>query len=200
MAEEQKSSAASDEAKEDKKAEEKEEKKEEAREEEKKEEKKEEKTEEKPKEEPKEEPKKEEKIAEKVKKEVKVPAKFKDLVKQIEEMSIMDLAELVKILEEKFGVSPMVPTAVGAAPTAAGAGNGADAVEEKTVFTVELKEAGSQKIQVIKAVREITDKGLREAKDLVDGAPQVVKENVKKEEAEELKKKLEEAGATVELK
>ena len=141
--------------------------------------------------------KKEPKIIEKVKKEVKVPAKFKDLVKQIEEMSIMDLAELIKILEEKFGVSPMaavaVPTAVG---TPAEAGTG----EEKTVFTVELKEAGSQKIQVIKAVREITDKGLREAKDLVDGAPQVVKENVKKEEAEELKKKLEEAGATVELK
>lgn len=155
------------------------------------------KTEEKPKEEPKEEPKKEEKVAEKVKKEVKIPAKFKDLVKQIEEMSIMDLAELVKILEEKFGVLPMAAAAV---PTAVGTPAEAGAREEKTVFTVELKEAGTQKIQVIKAVREITDKGLREAKDLVDGAPQVVKENVKKEEAEELKKKLEEAGATVELK
>lgn len=167
----------------------KEEKVEEKKEEVKKEEKKEEKTEEKP---------KEEKVAEKVKKEIKIPAKFKDLVKQIEEMSIMDLAELVKILEEKFGVSPMAVAA--APPAAAGAGGGADAGEEKTVFTVELKEAGSQKIQVIKAVREITAKGLKEAKDLVDGAPQVVKENVKKEEAEELKKKLEEAGATVELK
>ena len=201
MAEEQKPSVASDEAKEDKKDEVKEEKVEEKKEEAKEEEKKEEKTEEEPKkepkEEPKEEPKKEEKVAEKVKKEVKVPAKFKDLVKQIEEMSIMDLAELVKILEEKFGVSPMTmaaPTAVGV-PTEIG-----KETEEKTVFTVELKDAGSQKIQVIKAVREITAKGLKEAKDLVDGAPQVVKENVKKEEAEELKKKLEEAGATVELK
>jgi large subunit ribosomal protein L7/L12 len=201
MAEEQKPSVAPTDVgtKEDKKDEEtKEEKVEEKKEEVKEEEKKEEKTEEKPKEEPKEEPKKEEKVAEKVKKEVKVPAKFKDLVKQIEEMSIMDLAELVKILEEKFGVSPMA--AVAAAPAAAGAGNGADAVEEKTVFTIELKDAGTQKIQVIKAVREITAKGLKEAKDLVDGAPQVIKENVKKEEAEELKKKLEEAGATVELK
>jgi len=197
MAEEQKSSAAPTDVgtKEDKKNEEtKEEKVEEKKEEVKEEEKKEEKTEEKPKEEPKKEPK----VAEKIKKEVRIPAKFKDLVKQIEEMSIMDLAELVKILEEKFGVSPMA--AVAAAPAMAGTGDGADAGEEKTVFTVELKEAGGQKIQVIKAVREITDKGLREAKDLVDGAPQVVKENVKKEEAEELKKKLEEAGATVELK
>lgn len=152
------------------------------------------KTEEKPKEEPKKEPK----VEEKVKKEVKVPAKFKDMVKQIEEMSIMDLAELVKILEEKFGVSAMA--AVAAAPAGAGAAAGAEGAEEKTAFTVELKNAGGQKIQVIKAIREITGKGLKEAKDLVDAAPQVVKENVKKEEAEELKKKLEEAGATVELK
>ncbi len=157
--------------------------------------KKEEKVEEKPKDEPK---KEEPKVAEKVKKEVKVPAKFKDLVKQVEELSIMDLAELVKILEEKFGVSPMAPMAVGAAP-AAGAAPEAE-TEEKTAFTVELKDAGSQKIQVIKAVREITGKGLKESKDLTDKVPQVVKENVKKEEAEELKKKLEEAGATVELK
>jgi len=128
---------------------------------------------------------------------VEIPTKFKDLVKQIEAMSVMDLAELVKILEEKFGVSPMmVSTAVG--PAAAGE-VGEESVE-KTEFTVELKNVGSQKIQVIKAVREITGKGLKEAKDLVEGAPQVVKENVKKEEAEELKKKLEEAGATVELK
>lgn len=130
-------------------------------------------------------------------KEIKVPAKFKDLVKQIEEMSIMDLAELVKILEDKFGVSPMA--AVAAAPVAGGVASG-DESEEKTEFIVELKDVGSQKIQVIKAVREITGKGLKEAKDLVDEAPQVVKENVKKEEAEDLKKKLEEAGATVELK
>lgn len=185
-----------------------EEKKDEEKKEEK-EEKVEEKVEEKPVEEPKEEPKKEEKpkeekpkeepkVAEKVKKEVKVPAKFKDLVKQIEELSIMDLAELVKILEEKFGVSPMA--AVAAVPAAGAAGGGEAGAEEKTAFAVELKDAGSQKIQVIKAVREITGKGLKEAKDLVDGAPQVIKENVKKEEAEEIKKKLEEAGATVELK
>lgn len=166
------------------KEEEKEEKVEEAKEE----------KEEKPKEE---KPKEEPKVAEKAKKEVKVPAKFKELVKQIEELSIMDLAELVKILEEKFGVSPVMaaPTAVGA-PTQEGVGE----AEEKTVFNIELKDAGSQKIQVIKVVREITGKGLKEAKDLVDKAPQVVKENVKKEEAEELKKKLEEVGATVELK
>lgn len=129
-------------------------------------------------------------------KKIEVPAKFKDLVKQIEELSIMDLAELVKILEEKFGVS----AAAAVAPTAAPMDIGAEAGEEKTAFTVELKDAGSQKIQVIKAVREITGKGLKESKDLVDKAPQMVKENVKKEEAEELKKKLEEAGATVELK
>lgn len=129
------------------------------------------------------------------KEKIEVPAKFKDLVKQVEEMSVMDLAELVKILEEKFGVSPMVPTAVGI-PTEVGTA----VEEEKTSFTIELKNAGSQKIQVIKVIREITAKGLKEAKDLVDKAPQVVKENVKKEEAEEIKKKLEEAGATVELK
>ena len=145
---------------------------------------------------PVEKPKEEPKVAEKVKDEkVEVPKKFKDLVKQIEEMSIMDLAELVKILEKKFGVSPIV-----AAPVAGAAPGAEEGGEEKTVFTVELKDAGSQKIQVIKAVREITGKGLKEAKDLTDKVPQVVKENVKKEEAEELKKKLEEAGATVELK
>jgi len=131
-------------------------------------------------------------------KNIEVPEKFKKLVEEIEKMSVMDLAELVKVLEGKFGVSPMM--AVAAAPTAGGDSAAAGAAEEKTEFTVELKNAGSQKIQVIKAVREITGKGLKEAKDLVDGAPQVVKENVKKEEAEELKKKLEEAGATVELK
>lgn len=131
-------------------------------------------------------------------KKIEVPAKFKNLVDEIEKMTVMDLAELVKILEEKFGVSPM--TAVATTPAAGAAGGGEAEAEEKTVFAVELKDAGSQKIQVIKAVREITEKGLKESKDLVDKAPQVVKENVKKEEAEELKKKLEEAGATVELK
>lgn len=130
------------------------------------------------------------------KKEVEVPAKFKDLVKQIEELSVLDLAELVKVLEEKFGVSAMPMAA--AAPAAAG---GADqgAAEEKSAFNVELKDAGGQKIAVIKVVKEITGLGLKEAKDMVDAAPKVIKEGVKKEEAEEIKKKLEEAGATVEL-
>jgi len=128
---------------------------------------------------------------------IEIPAKFKILVEEIEKMSAMDLADLVKVLEKKFGVSSLtaVPTAVGT-PTGVGAGVG----EEKTEFNVELKNAGTQKIQVIKVVREITGKGLKEAKDFVDGVPKVIKEKVKKEEAEQIKKKLEEAGATVELK
>ena len=131
-------------------------------------------------------------------KEVEVPKKFKDLVEKIEQLSVAELAELVKVLEEKFGVSAAAP--VFAAPAVAGA---APAEEEKTIFNVELKGVGDKKIEVIKVVRDITGKGLKEAKDLVDAAasaPQLVKENAKKEEAEELKKKLEEAGATVELK
>ena len=130
------------------------------------------------------------------KKEIEIPAKFKDLIKQIEELSVMDLAELVKILEDKFGVSPVA--AVAAAP-AAGAGPEVPK-EEKTSFNIELKNAGGQKVQVIKVLREITGLGLKEVKDLVESAPRTVKENAKKEEAEEMKKKLEEAGATVELK
>jgi large subunit ribosomal protein L7/L12 len=118
------------------------------------------------------------------------------MVEEIEKMSVMDLAELVKVLEDKFGVSPMM-----AAPVMAGAAGGGEAAkEEKTSFNIELKSAGAQKIQVIKVLREITGLGLKEAKDLVDGAPKTVKENVKKEEAEEMKKKLEESGASVELK
>lgn len=132
-------------------------------------------------------------------KEVEVPKKFKDLVKQIEEMSVLDLAELVKILEEKFGVSAAAPVAM-MAGGAAGGDAAAGAAEEKDSFNVELKAAGDQKINVIKVVREATGLGLKEAKDMVDAAPGVIKEGVKKEEAEELKKKLEEAGATVELK
>ena len=130
------------------------------------------------------------------KKEVKVPAKFKSIVEEIEKMSVLDLSELVSILEDKFGVSA-------AAPVAAVAVAGADAgevKEEKTEFNIELKDAGSNKIGVIKAVRTITALGLKEAKDLVDAAPKVIKENVAKEEAEEAKKQLEEAGASVELK
>ena len=138
----------------------------------------------------------EEKKTEEKKEEVKVPSKFKDLVKQIEELSVMDLADLVKVLEEKFGVSAM-PMAT--AP-AAGAAGGEASAEEKSEFNIELTSVGAQKIAVIKVVKEITGLGLKEAKDIVDGAPNVLKEGVKKEEAEEIKKKLEEAGAGVELK
>ncbi|MBU1132591.1 50S ribosomal protein L7/L12 [Patescibacteria group bacterium] len=129
------------------------------------------------------------------KKEVIVPEKFKSLVEEIEKMSVIDLAELVKVLEEKFGVSAAAPVmAMAAAPGAAAA------VEEKTEFDVELTAAGENKIAVIKAVKEITGLGLKESKDLVEAAPKVLKEAVKKEEAEEMKKKLQEAGATVNLK
>ena len=135
------------------------------------------------------------------KKEIKIPEKFKKLVKEIEEMSVLELSELVKVLEEKFGVSATTPVAVAATGTAQGAPTGeAGAAEEKSEFDVELKAAGDSKISVIKIVREITGKGLKEAKDIVDGAPKVIKEKAPKKDAEELKKKLEEAGATVELK
>ena len=129
---------------------------------------------------------------------VEVPAKFADLVKKIEEMSVLDLAELVKVLESKFGVSAAAPMMMAAAPAGA-----APAAEEKSSFTVVLAAPGDKKIEVIKAIKDITQKGLKEAKDMVDAsasAPQVVSENVKKEEADELKKKLEAAGAKVELK
>lgn len=126
-----------------------------------------------------------------------IPKKFQDLVKQIEEMSVLELSKLVKVLEETFGVSAVAPIQV-AAP-AATAGDSAP-VEEKSSFTVELTNAGSQKIAVIKAVRALTDIGLKDAKDLVDKAPAVVKENVPKEQAEEMKKKIEAAGGKVELK
>ena len=131
------------------------------------------------------------------KKEVVVPAKFEKLVAEIEKMSVLDLSELVKVLEEKFGVSAAAPMMMGAMPAAGGA---AEAAEEKSEFDVELTSAGAQKINVIKAVREITGQGLKEAKDLVDAAPKVVKEKVAKAQAEEIKKKLEDAGATVTLK
>ncbi len=127
---------------------------------------------------------------------IEVPAKFKSLVEEIEKMSVLDLAELVKVLEEKFGVSAAAPMmAMAVAPGAA-----ESAVEEKTEFTVELTGAGENKISVIKVVKEITGLGLKEAKDLVDGAPKAIKEGVKKEEAEEMKKKIEEAGGQVTLK
>ncbi len=119
------------------------------------------------------------------------------LIEAIEKMTVLELAELVKELEERFGVSASAPVAVAAAPAA---GGGEAAAEEKTEFDVILKSAGAKKIQVIKAVREITGLGLKDAKELVEGAPKAVKEGVSKDEAEELKKKLEEAGAEVELK
>lgn len=123
-----------------------------------------------------------------------VPAKFKDLVSKIEEMSVIELHELVKVLEEKFGVSA---AAVASAGPAAGAG---EVAEEKSAFTVELTAAGEQKIAVMKVVKEVLALGLKEAKDLVDGAPSVLKEGMKKAEAEEFKKKIEEAGGKVTLK
>ena len=124
---------------------------------------------------------------------VEVPAKFKDIVSKIEEMSVLDLHELVKVLEEKFGVSAAAVAVAG--PAAAG-----EAVEEKSTFTVELTASGEQKIAVMKVVKEVLALGLKEAKDLVDGAPSVLKDGMKKEEAEDFKKKIEEAGGKVTLK
>ena len=125
--------------------------------------------------------------------------KTEDILKAIEEMSVMELVELISAIEEKFDVT--AAAAVAAAPAAA-AGDAADgdAAEEKDEFDVVLSAAGDQKVQVIKAVRAITGLGLKEAKDLVDGAPNTLKEGVKKEEAEEMLKQLSEAGATAELK
>ena len=119
--------------------------------------------------------------------------KIEKLVEEIEKLTVIELADLVKAIEEKFGVSAAAAV-VAAGPAAAGA-----AAEEKTEFNVVLKDAGATKIAVIKAVREATGLGLKEAKDLVDGAPKTVKENVAKADAEALKAKLEEAGATIEL-
>ena len=127
---------------------------------------------------------------------MEVPEKFKPLVEQIDKLSALELSEFVKVLEEHYGVSAAAPTMMMAA---AGAAAGAPA-EEKSAFTVELTAVGGNKISVIKAVKEISGLGLKEAKDLVDGAPKAIKENVAKAEAEEMKKKLEEAGATVTLK
>lgn len=131
------------------------------------------------------------------KKEVEVPVKFKSIVEEIEKMSVLDLSELVTILEDKFNVSAAAPAVAMAAPAAGGAD--AEAAEEKSEFDINLVTPGDAKINVIKVVKEITGLGLKEAKEMVDGAPKVIKEKVAKEEAEELKKKLEDAGATVEL-
>ncbi len=160
------------------------------------------------KEETKEEPKKEEVKEEKPKtvketepeeaEEVEVPKKFVKIVEEIETMTVLDLAELVKILEKKLGVSAAMAIPMAVAPTGDNAG-AEDESAGKSAFNIELKSAGDKKIEVIKAVRDITGQGLKEAKDIVDGIPHTIKENVPKEEAEEIKKKLEAAGATVEL-
>ncbi len=126
---------------------------------------------------------------------VEVPEKFKALVESIEKLSVLDLSELVKVLEEKFGVSAAAPVMM-----AGGAGAAGGAAEEKSSFDVELNEAGSNKIGVIKVVREVTGLGLKEAKDMVDGAPKVIKEGADKATAEEIKKKIEEAGGKATLK
>ncbi|MBI4457443.1 50S ribosomal protein L7/L12 [Candidatus Uhrbacteria bacterium] len=127
---------------------------------------------------------------------VEVPAKFQDFVGTIEKMSVLDLAELVKVLEGKFGVSAAAPMmAMAAAPGAAAA-----AEEEKSSFNVEITDSGANKIGVIKVIRELTQMGLKDAKDLVDSAPKMLKEGVSKADAEAWKKKLEEAGAKVALK
>lgn len=125
-------------------------------------------------------------------KQVEIPAKYQDLVSAIEKLTVIELAEVVKLLEDKFGVSAAAPVAA--------AGAAAPAAEEKSTFDVELSDAGSNKIGVIKVVKEVTGLGLKEAKDLVDAAPKVVKEGLAKAEAEDLKKKIEEAGGKVTLK
>ncbi len=122
-----------------------------------------------------------------------------EIVEKIEKLTLLEAVELKKALEDKFGVTAAAPMMMGAMMPAAGAAPAA-AAEEKTEFTVELKNSGAQKINVIKVVRAATGLGLKEAKDLVDGAPKTVKEGLSKDEAEKLKKELEEAGATVELK
>ncbi len=132
-----------------------------------------------------------------------VPEKFKELVEQIENLSVLELSELVKVLEKRFGVSAAAPMAAAPAAAPAQEGGEEEESEEKTEYNIEIKDPGDKKIEVIKAVRTITDKGLKEAKELVDSSssePQVVKESVPTEEAKEAKKSLEDAGATVELK
>ena len=122
------------------------------------------------------------------------------IAEELDNLSLLQAAQLSKMLQEKWGVSAAVPVAVAATAGAAGAAGGGAAVEEKTEFDVVLMAAGEKKIQVIKVVRELTGLGLKEAKDLVDGAPKAVKEKVTKAEAEDMKKKLEEQGATVQVK
>jgi len=126
--------------------------------------------------------------------------KIEEMLGTIETMSVMDLSNLVKAIEEKFGVTAQAPVVAAAAGAGAAGAGAAGAEEEKTTFTVVLASAGDKKIQVIKEIRTVTSLGLKEAKDLVEGAPKTVKEGVGKEEAQEIKKKLEAQGAKVELK
>jgi large subunit ribosomal protein L7/L12 len=126
-------------------------------------------------------------------------ANVEQIAEELDKLTLLEAAQLSKLLQEKWGVSAAAPIAVAAMPGAAGAAAGAVAAEEKTEFDVILSAAGDKKIQVIKVVRELTGLGLKEAKDLVDGAPKAVKEKIAKAEAEEIKKKLEEQGATVQV-
>jgi len=135
-------------------------------------------------------------MSEEAKTEIKLSKDAQAILDSVKKLSVLELADLVKAMEEEFGVSAAAPVMM----AGGAAGGDAGAAEEKDSFDVELTNAGAQKIGVIKVVREITGLGLKEAKDLVDGAPKNVKEGVKKDEAEEIKKKLEEAGAAVELK
>ena len=130
------------------------------------------------------------------KEDVKLTADQKKVLETVEKMSVLELSQLVKALEDKFGVTAAAPMAVAATPVDGGEKK---EEEEKSAFNLVLKDAGANKIAVIKAVKAATGLGLKEAKDLVDGAPKTIKEDVKKEEAEELKKQLEDAGATIEL-
>jgi large subunit ribosomal protein L7/L12 len=127
-------------------------------------------------------------------------ANIEDIIQSVEKMTVMELSELVKALEEKFGVTAQAPVVAAAGMGAAQAGSGEEEEEEKTSFTVVLKDKGSNKIQVIKEIRSIIELGLKEAKELVESAPKPIKEDVSKEEAEEIKKKLEAQGAVVEIK
>jgi large subunit ribosomal protein L7/L12 len=127
-------------------------------------------------------------------------ASVEQIAEELDKLTLLEAAQLSKMLQEKWGVSAAAPMAVAAMPGAAAAGGGAAAAEEKTEFDVMLMAAGEKKIQVIKVVRELTGLGLKEAKDLVDGAPKAVKEKVTKAESEDMKKKLEEQGATVQVK
>jgi large subunit ribosomal protein L7/L12 len=128
-------------------------------------------------------------------------ANVEQIAEELDKLTLLEAAQLSKMLQEKWGVSAAAPMAVAAMPgTGAGGGGGAAAAEEKTEFDVMLMAAGEKKIQVIKVVRELTGLGLKEAKDLVDGAPKPVKEKIAKAEAEDMKKKLEEQGATVQVK